>query len=46
MRSPRRLQSWNSRLGWMVLIWTASVLTLAALALMFRVLMNAAGLTS
>ncbi|QIO36894.1 DUF2474 domain-containing protein [Bradyrhizobium sp. 1(2017)] len=46
MSSSRSQQSWKSRLGWLVLIWTASVLTLGAVALMFRGLMNAAGLTS
>jgi hypothetical protein len=33
------------RLGWMALIWTASVLGLGVVALLFRGLMGAAGLT-
>ncbi len=38
---PSRLR----RLGWLVLIWTASVLALAVVAALFRVFMNLAGLT-
>jgi len=37
--------SWGKRLGWLALIWTASVIALGAVALLFRVLMNMAGLT-
>ncbi|MEJ6782886.1 DUF2474 domain-containing protein [Aminobacter sp. Piv2-1] len=37
--------SWPKRIGWLVLIWTASVLALGAVALAFRLLMNLAGLT-
>jgi hypothetical protein len=36
---------WLRRIGWMVLIWAASVAALGALALAFRLLMAAAGLT-
>ena len=32
------------RLGWLVLIWSASVLALSAAALAMRLLMNAIGL--
>jgi len=32
------------QLGWFALIWAASVAALAVTALLFRVLMNAAGL--
>lgn len=32
------------RLGWLVLIWSASVLALSAAALTMRLLMNAIGL--
>jgi hypothetical protein len=39
--SPSRLK----RLGWLVLIWTASVLALGIVAALFRVFMNFAGLT-
>ncbi|WP_395407781.1 DUF2474 domain-containing protein [Pseudoduganella sp. UC29_106] len=33
------------RLGWMVLIWAASVAALGVVALLMRLLMRAAGLT-
>ncbi len=36
---------WVRRLGWLVLIWTASVIALALVAALLRVLMNLAGLT-
>lgn len=39
--SPR----WGRRLGWMALIWAASVAALAAAAMVFRLLMSLAGLT-
>jgi hypothetical protein len=32
--------------GWFVLLWSASVLALAVVALVFRVLMTTAGLTA
>lgn len=35
---------WLRRLGWLVLIWSASVLALGAVALLVRVAMQAAGL--
>lgn len=41
-RAPRR---WWKRLGWLALIWAASVATLGALAYLLRILMNAVGLT-
>jgi len=41
---PRRRQ-WLRRVGWLVLIWVASVAALAAVALLFRLLMTLAGLT-
>ncbi|PSJ64760.1 DUF2474 domain-containing protein [Kumtagia ephedrae] len=37
--------SWLKRIGWLVLIWTASVLALGLVALAFRLIMNLAGLT-
>jgi hypothetical protein len=46
MRPQASLPSWPRRVGWLLLIWTASVLTLALLALVFRMLMNLAGLTA
>jgi hypothetical protein len=36
---------WARRLGWMVLLWTASVVMLAIFAFAFRGLMALAGLT-
>ncbi|MBO3275145.1 DUF2474 domain-containing protein [Pseudomonas schmalbachii] len=36
----------RKRLGWLVLIWTASVLALGAAAWLMRLLMSAAGLHS
>lgn len=34
------------RLGWLVLIWSASVLALGALSYLLRLFMNAAGLST
>jgi len=45
-RRPEVRPSWLTRLGWLVLIWSASVLALGAIALTFRLLMAAAGLTA
>ncbi|MGE3773255.1 MAG: DUF2474 domain-containing protein [Gammaproteobacteria bacterium] len=42
--TSRRL--WLRRFGWLVLIWTASIGVLAVFALLLRLLMNAAGMTS
>ena len=36
---------WPRRIGWLVLIWIASVGVLAIVAVLFRLLMNMAGLT-
>jgi len=41
--TPRK--PWLQRVGWLVLIWTASVLALAVVALIFHVAMSLAGLT-
>lgn len=38
--------SWTKRIGWLVVIWAASVLALGAVALVFRFLMSLAGLTA
>jgi hypothetical protein len=38
--------SWPRRIGWLVLIWTASVMVLALVAVLFRMLMSVAGLTT
>lgn len=43
---PRPARSWLSRLGWLALIWAASVLALAAVAFLFRFAMGLAGLTA
>jgi hypothetical protein len=40
--SPAR---WGWRLGWLVLIWAASVLTLGVAAYAFRLVMRWVGLT-
>jgi hypothetical protein len=37
--------SWPRGIGWLVLIWTASVMALALVAVPFRMLMSVAGLT-
>jgi hypothetical protein len=37
-------QTWRRRVGWLVLIWVASVLALGVFAGLFRVVMNLAGL--
>jgi hypothetical protein len=43
---PAEKVDWLRRIGWLVLIWTASVVSLAAAAVLFRVMMNIAGLTA
>ena len=43
--SPSR-RLWAHRIGWMLLIWTTSVATLAIATLSIRMLMNLAGLTT
>jgi hypothetical protein len=37
--------SWLRRIGWLVLIWVLSVMTLAVAAAFFRLFMGFAGLT-
>ena len=39
-------KSWRKRIGWMVLIWVASVAALGAVALGLRLLMRLAGMTT
>jgi hypothetical protein len=39
-------QTWLRRVGWLVLIWSMSVLALAVVAFLFRILMALAGLTA
>jgi hypothetical protein len=36
---------WLRRVGWLILIWAASVAALAVVATLFRLMMHAAGLT-
>ena len=38
-------QMWLRRVGWLVLIWAASVMALGVVAALFRVVMTLAGLT-
>ncbi|MGY2939551.1 hypothetical protein ACVWZ6_009153 [Bradyrhizobium sp. GM6.1] len=45
MERRTSLSTWPSRIGWLVLIWTASIASLGILSLAFRMLMNLAGLT-
>ena len=46
MESAARVsKSWLRRVGWMILIWAASVAALGLVALLIRMLMAAAGLT-
>lgn len=37
---------WWKKLGWLVLIWAASVATLAAVAWLIRLVMTAVGMSS
>ncbi|KAA8730585.1 DUF2474 domain-containing protein [Ewingella americana] len=39
-------QPWWKRVGWLAIIWLGSVLTLFAVASVFRLLMTAAGMKS
>lgn len=43
--STGRGRLWLRRSGWLIAIWTASVLALGIAALLFRVMMSFAGLT-
>jgi len=45
-QAPTPMESWLRRLGWLILIWIVSILALAIVAGLFRILMNAAGLTT
>jgi Protein of unknown function (DUF2474) len=42
---PSPPSSWATRIGWMALIWIASVVALAIVAVAFRLIMSIAGLT-
>jgi hypothetical protein len=46
MDSRQRDDPWWKKLGWLVLIWAASVAALRVVAWLIRLLMHAAGLTS
>ena len=39
-------QRWVHRIGWFILIWTVSVLALAAVATLLRAVMKLGGLTA
>jgi len=41
-----RSWEWARRLGWLVVLWAASVAALGVVALILRMLMQAAGLTA
>ena len=43
-KAPRGL--WLRRVGWLAIIWAGSIAALAVVALIFRLLMNLAGMTS
>jgi Protein of unknown function (DUF2474) len=43
--APDRRRLWLRRTGWLVLIWAASVASLGVVALLFRLMMKAAGLS-
>jgi len=45
MSDARRQNLLLRRVGWMVLIWMGSVAALAVVAVLFRLLMNMAGMT-
>jgi len=44
--TPSDHPTWSSRIGWLAALWLAGVLVLGAVAMAFRLLMNAAGLTT
>lgn len=41
-----RMPRWLKRIGWLVIIWGASILALALVAYFLRMVMNAVGLTA
>lgn len=45
MRAVTTRKNWLRRLGWLVIIWTASVIVLAVVAMVFRLLIGMAGMT-
>ena len=45
MSDKPSVKPWSQRVGWLLLIWTGSVLTLAVVGWLLRQFMNAAGLS-
>ncbi|MGV6875783.1 DUF2474 domain-containing protein [Pseudochelatococcus sp. B33] len=45
MPAPADRKPWLRRIGWLMLIWIASVGALAVVAVLFRLLMSMAGMT-
>lgn len=45
-QSKKQATSWKQRVGWLVLIWAASVAALSVVAVAFRSLMGLAGMSS
>lgn len=45
-RGDTQQPSWLRRIGWLALIWTASVAALLVVAMLFRLAMQWAGLTA
>lgn len=43
-KAPRGL--WLRRVGWLMVIWAGSIAALAVVAMLFRLLMNLAGMKS
>ncbi len=43
---PPQKPRWTRRIGWLVLLWSASVAALGLVAFAVRALMNMAGLTT
>jgi hypothetical protein len=44
-RSLSDSRKWLSRVGWLILIWAASVAALAVVALVLRAIMSVVGMT-
>jgi hypothetical protein len=44
--APQSTPSWPRRIGWLLLIWGASVAALALVAWLIRLAMRSAGMTS
>ena len=48
MRTPSHSTSrtWLIRVGWLMLIWVTSIVTLGIVAMVFRTIMSVAGMTA